>query len=503
MGVVQRQGIKDSLVTYLGVALGAFNVLFIYTAFLSREELGLFQYLVNNAMILSPIVLLGASNLVVRYFPLFRDDEGHHGGLLPLMLLLPTLGFLLAALAGWIAWPQIQIWLADKDPELLQYLPWLAPLTLLMAYGQLLANYLRNFLRIVIPSLLDSVMIKICTALLSVGLYYGYFGLTGFVVGLLTAYGLVVIGQLIYIARIGQLRLRPDWHQLRQRPLVSEMAVYGLFGILGSLGGTMMVWLDKAIMPYLIDNEGLAALGIYTIVAYIGTVIDVPKRSLEKITSPLIVDAFERDDLAEVHNLYRKTALNQLIAGMLFFLGIWLSIDDLLAIIPNGEVYAPAKNVVLLLGLNALFDMVTGNNSQIITYSRYFRFNFYILLVLAVLNIGFNVLFVREMGLYVQGAALATLCAVSLFNIAKLWFIYRKWRMHPFQRSMLSLLALGGVIYGLEYLLFPGDWPPFVAIAVRSVCIGIAFLAGVYLLRISPDLQQLIDDRIGRSRPNL
>ena len=42
MGVIQRQGIKDSIVMYFSVAIGAVNALFIYPAYLTDAELGLF-----------------------------------------------------------------------------------------------------------------------------------------------------------------------------------------------------------------------------------------------------------------------------------------------------------------------------------------------------------------------------------------------------------------------------------------------------------------------------
>lgn len=41
MGIVIRQSLKGSIVTYLGTAIGTFNVIFLYNKFLSQEQVGL------------------------------------------------------------------------------------------------------------------------------------------------------------------------------------------------------------------------------------------------------------------------------------------------------------------------------------------------------------------------------------------------------------------------------------------------------------------------------
>lgn len=501
MGIIRNQGIKDSIISYLGVVIGAVNVLFIYPAFLTTEQLGLFQFLVSNAVVLSPIILLGASNLTIRYFPHFRDEHHNHRGLMSLLLLLPLAGALLLLGLGWLGlalspilaqrFPEYQLFVDTRDPLIYRYLPYMIPLTLCMAYGMLLLNQSKNFLRFVIPSFLENLFIKIGSAIISVLLFYQIYQLHGFVIALLVLYGMGMIGQALYLAYWGEFKLQ----RLTYKPdkaLLREMGVYGLYSILGSMGATMMMWLDKLMIPMLIDQKGMAALGIYTPMAYIGMVIDVPKRSLEKITAPLIVKAFNENDLGKIAELYHKTSLNQLLIGLLFFLGIWLNIDDVLRIMPNGSLYTSARLVVLYLGLSALIDMLTGNNSQIILYSSYFKVNLYILLVLVALNVVFNYLFVRVLGQNITGAALATLCAVGLFNVSKLLFIWRIWRMHPFSWTMLYAIGLAALVY-LMVSLLPFPTHPWLGILVRSALITLSYCWLVWRFKLSEDVNDLLD----------
>jgi O-antigen/teichoic acid export membrane protein len=498
MGVVRSQGIKDSTVSYIGVAIGAINVIWVYPRFLTLEQQGIFQFLVSTAVILSPLMLMGASNLVIRYYPHFRNETRDDRALLTLLLLFPLLGAAALVLLGALARPWWEAALSSRDPLIRNYLPYVAPIALCLSVGMLLLNYAKNFMRFAVPSLLENPFVKLGSAAIAVLLFYRVYDLDGYIWGIVAVYGLMMLGQALYLFSIGELKLRRPT-TLPAGVSLREMSAYGFYSILGSLGATMMTWLDKTMLPLLIAGKGTEALGIYAIMAYIGTVIDVPKRSLEKITAPLLAQAFAANDLPKIEELYRKTSLNQLIIGLLFFLGIWLNLDDLLRIMPNGRLYEEGRMVVLYLGLSALLDMVTGNNSQIILYSSYFRVNLYILLVLVAMNVAFNYLFVAVLNWHIEGAAVATLLAVGLFNLCKLGFIWGIWGMQPFTWAMLRALAIAGAIY-IAVVLLPWPANPWWAMVLRSAFITLVYGALVWRLRLSIDINDAVAAIIARLR---
>ena len=78
---------------------------------------------------------------------------------------------------------------------------------------------------------------------------------------------------------------------------------------------------------------------------------------------------------------------------------------------PKGEVYKVGKFVVLFVMLGKLIDMASGANGEIIGLSKYYKFNMYCILFLAVLTVVGNYFLIPALG--VTGAALAT--AISLF----------------------------------------------------------------------------------------
>lgn len=66
MGIIQRQGIKYSIVNYFGVLLGAISTIFIYP--LDKEVYGLFRFIVDSANFFTPFILIGSQPLVLDFF---------------------------------------------------------------------------------------------------------------------------------------------------------------------------------------------------------------------------------------------------------------------------------------------------------------------------------------------------------------------------------------------------------------------------------------------------
>ena len=52
MGIVFKQSLNNTLITYLGFGLGAINQLFLYTRFLEAEYFGLVTVMLSAALIL-------------------------------------------------------------------------------------------------------------------------------------------------------------------------------------------------------------------------------------------------------------------------------------------------------------------------------------------------------------------------------------------------------------------------------------------------------------------
>ncbi|MGB1317396.1 MAG: hypothetical protein ACPG5W_04290, partial [Flavobacteriales bacterium] len=81
MGVIQKQGIQTSVLSYLGVALGYINVVLLFPKIFLPEEFGLTRVLVAVVGIAARFALVGTSNSVIRFFPKFKDKSQTAQGL--------------------------------------------------------------------------------------------------------------------------------------------------------------------------------------------------------------------------------------------------------------------------------------------------------------------------------------------------------------------------------------------------------------------------------------
>src|SRR5688572_20063268 len=108
MGVVINQSIKNTIVTYLGFGIGAINVLFLYTSFLSDEYFGLVSYLLSTANIMMPLMAFGVHNTIVKFYSSFKTKQSQNS-FLTLMLFLPLLVIIPFGLIGHFAFSYIKI----------------------------------------------------------------------------------------------------------------------------------------------------------------------------------------------------------------------------------------------------------------------------------------------------------------------------------------------------------------------------------------------------------
>jgi hypothetical protein len=101
LGIVQRQGIRNTLISYIGLVIGFANTILVLPRLLSPAQIGL------TATVLLPLATIGAqvasfgfANVGIRYFPFFRNQGRNHAGFFPLLLGPPLVGFVVVAPAA-------------------------------------------------------------------------------------------------------------------------------------------------------------------------------------------------------------------------------------------------------------------------------------------------------------------------------------------------------------------------------------------------------------------
>jgi O-antigen/teichoic acid export membrane protein len=192
--------------------------------------------------------------------------------------------------------------------------------------------------------------------------------------------------------------------------------------------------------------------------------------------------------MREIASLYKKTSINQMIVGLLIFIGIWMSIDDVLTFVP--EKYQGIQMVFFYVGLAKLIDVSAGVNGTIIATSDKYRFDLYINLILILVTVVTNVIFIPRYG--IEGAAMATAIAILIHNVVKTLVLYSFYKIQPFQRATLKLLAIALVTFFIvEFISFDGIQVVWLRILLRSLLTSLLFSLAVLGLSISEDVNAL------------
>lgn len=486
MGVIKRQGIKYSIVNYVGVLVGMLSTLWIYP--LQEEAYGLWLVLNNLSMLIVPFVSVGISSLPTRYFPEFNNDKNGHNGFLGFLILAAGTLFISIGLI-FSFFPSLVInvlnWLNFPSPIIKDYLLIIVLLSFSHLINGLLINYVSNFQRITVPKILNNFSLKIILPLLILLLVWGKINLSQYIITLTIIHFIILISLFVYTSILKQLHLKINF-KFFTRERLKSMGTYSLYGVLGSIGTLLATRIDTIMISSLID---ISSSGIYGLAANIAIVIAIPFEAFIKISSPIIANSMFHEKLEKVKEIYTQSSLGLMIIGLSIGLAIWGSIDNLFALSSKTEILMQGKFVILFLGLAKIIDMTTGLNEHIIAFSKYFRFNFLAFSILGLLNIYFNIIFIKSFGLV--GAAIATLTSITIYNTAKALFIWFKFKMHPFSKNHLYTLALGVTIFLLiPYL--PNTGVVILDLAIRSTLILLLFLGPVYYYKLSPTINELI-----------
>lgn len=441
MGIITRQSFKSSIASYLGVLVGLFNFFWLATKFLEPSQIGIINFLEMGASFTATLAGLGASSIVDKFFPKFKDENNQHNGYLVFLLAYVSFGFTIFSL-GFVLFYDFWLEIYTKDStEVIPYFYLILPFNAVFIYLILMESYARIHLRIAIPNLLRDVLLRLLISLSIILYALHYFDFWTLVVLRVLSYFVIILIIILYLKNLKVLFFKIQFSFI-DKSLFKEILVYGLFIVLGSAGTAVFAKIDILMLPALTD---FTKTGIYTIAYYMGTIIEIPKRALSQISKPIISQAWANKDLPQINLIYKKSSLNQFIVGSFLFLLIWLNIDDIFAILPKGEIYIQGKYVVFFIALTRLIDMLTGVNDEIIMQSPAYKFNLIIVSFLALLLILTNLWLIPIYGII--GAALATCLSYFAYNLVKFIFIWIKFGLQPFDLKSIYILALGISVY--------------------------------------------------------
>lgn len=480
MGIVIRQSIYTTIISYVGVVIGYMNLLYLYPKFLSLEEVGLFRAIQDAAILLSPFAQFGLTQSIFRFYPQFVKDKDTSHTFITLMMMMALAGFAIFFIVFKIFETPLLSYFQDNAKEIIQYSSWVLWLTLLMVMSAALEAFSRSLLKTVVPNLLREIVSRLLLSILVLLYFSKVLSFDQFIIGSVVTYLICLLLLILYLWQQGEISIQTNFNSLDQNKF-AELIKYSLLSFAGMAGMILIGKIDSMMVSALL---GWAANAIYTTAFYMATVIEIPKRALSQITMPLISKAFEQNDVKEVASLYRKTSINQFIIGSLLLLGVWINLDNIFDLMPKGDNYELGKWVVIIVGFGKLIDMLFGPSSEIIVLSKYYQFNIVLIVILSAIVIISNNILIPRLG--IEGAAWGSAFALITFNIIKFIFIYIKFGIQPFEWATLKVLIIGGVTLFVNTLLFKIDFT-LADILFRSTVVTMVFASLILWSHASAD----------------
>lgn len=484
MGIIKKQSIINSIITYIGIGLGFISTIYLYPNFLEPDEYGLTRLLLSVSFIFSQFAHLGMKNTAIRFFPYFENSDKQHNGFLFLTLTIPLIGFLVFLVFVFF-FDNLLLNYYSNSPLFENYYWFLIPLVFGILYFEVLNSYVRARLHSVPGSVVSEIILRIVTILLLVFFWFEWITFYQFMIGFVGAYIVQPVLMLLFLFFNRELFLKPNFAYLKTT-LVKRMANYGLFAVLGGMTSLIVNNIDIIMLGSL---AGLTETGIYAIAFYIGSIIAVPQRSIGKIANPLISKFLKEKNYSEISKIYKSTSLNQMVPGFLIFIGVVANLHNLNDILP--ENYANASSVIIIIGLSKLIDMTAGINGGIILNSKYYRFDLISMIFLVVVSIILNYLLIPTYG--IAGAAAATAISLVLYNLIKGIFVWLKFRMQPLSPKLIIVILISAVIlWGSLQVERIGTL--YVDIIIRSIAITIVYSTGILLFNVSEEVNKIWAD---------
>lgn len=485
MGIVFKQSFNNTLILFLGFAIGGINVLFLYTHFLEAEYFGLITFLLSSANMIMPLLVFGMQHTIIKFFSAYQHKKEQDGFLLT-ALLLPLLIIIPLSIFGVFFYHQIAEYLSRENIIIEKYTYTIFFTSIFMGYFEIFYAWSRVQMRSVFGNFIKEVFARICISFLLLAVFLDWINGEQFVYAVVIVYFLRMIIMKLYAFHL----YFPEiiWTGLPKN--FKEILSFSLYIIMAGSAGTILLEIDKFMIPQM---KQIAEVAYYSVGVYIASVIGIPSRAMQQIINPITARELNSNNLEEVKSLYKKSSLNLLIVGGLLFLLINTNIQELYKIIDKPE-YTVGIYVVLVISISELIKLSLGTNGAILTNSRYYRILFYYAIGMAVSVVILNRILIDYMG--IQGAALATLMVVLIFSLLRIFYVNMKMKMQPFGSKTGLLLMVIAALFLIFYFV-PLPFNAYLNILIRSCVVTGIFVFLVIKLKLSSEMNQVFDKYLG------
>ena len=254
--------------------------------------------------------------------------------------------------------------------------------------------------------------------------------------------------------------------------------------------------MDALLIPFY-DHRGFSTLAVYMVAVYFISLAYMPSKAFMQASFASFAKAFNNKNMDAAKDIFIRSSVNLLIPTLGIALIICCNLENAVSIIGSGKNYSGLIPVFIVLLIGMLVNVANGMTDQVLSITNYYKFNFYVSLIISGILFGLIRYLVPRYGIF--GAACASSTAMILYNIIKFLFIWKKLDMQPFSINTLKILICALPALAVGYF-FPYFFNPdrhvyvhtFLDVIMRSSVIVLVYMLMLIWLKPSKDLEEYL-----------
>lgn len=426
---------KGTAIALVGVVLGllfAFISRIMVARYGTQSDYGVFSLALVILSIFVIIASLGLESGVIRYIAYFRGENALERvrGTISASIIFASLAGIFLGLTLFFAADIISTGIF-QNPALaypLRIFAIAVPFTTLIT---LLTSIFLGFDRVDAKAYFQDILMSALFPLLLIIILLLSLPFTSVFLAYLGSIILSFIGLVIYaIKRLPlpmKFAIRPGIKLEGKNLLLFSLPLFGVVML-----QFIIAWTDTLMLGYFKTPE---VVGLYNAAHPLAVFISMPASTMAWIYLPITSGLFSRDQAPEIKRNYKVLTKWLCSLTLPLFLVLLLFPESVLSL-SFGATYTPASQALRILCLGFIIVNLLGLNGPTLMALGKSTFLMWATLVAAVINIGLNIALIPPMGL--EGAAIATVVALTTINVIKSIKLYSMIRAQPFSKNLLK-----------------------------------------------------------------
>ena len=253
--------------------------------------------------------------------------------------------------------------------------------------------------------------------------------------------------------------------------------------------GFIIMTLTSVIDAFVLGaKKGGATVGDFTLAQYGANLVSVPQKAILGGAIGILTIAWKNKNFDEIKRVYSRSCINLSLMALFLFGNIWLNAIPMIDALNIDPAWKLGMNTMFFICVARTIDASTGVNNLIIGTSVFWRFEFITGMLLLAVRLPTTFYFISKYGLI--GSAFSDIISMLIYNLVRFEYLRRKFNMQPFSyKNILAILLAVSCYFATFYCC--NSINGFIGIIARASLFSLLFIAGIFILKLTPDAMQL------------